>query len=102
MFWHGERELRIMVHGAGFTVLGAVQGLGWFRKAIGEKYPVKFRGSLGPGQEDDADIMILNRMAEWTPAGVRYEVGHRHADITLHHLGLKHGSKAVWGARHEG
>ena len=35
VFCHEERELRLVVHGDDFTVLGPVQGLEWFRNAVG-------------------------------------------------------------------
>ena len=41
VLWHEERELRRVVHGDDCTVLGPVQGLGWCRKTIGDKYSVK-------------------------------------------------------------
>ena len=32
IFWYEERELRIVVHGDDFTVLGNIQNLDWFIK----------------------------------------------------------------------
>ena len=40
--------------------------LDWFRKEIAERYQVTFRGRLGPEEEDDKRIRILNRIVEWT------------------------------------
>ena len=47
VFWH-EHELRVVVHGDDFTVLGWEVSLDWFWKKIQERYDVKHRGRLGP------------------------------------------------------
>ena len=39
VFWHSGRELRVVVHGDDFTVLGWERELDWFRKRIGEVRP---------------------------------------------------------------
>ena len=48
VFYHKEKELRIVAHGDDFTVLGHEESLDWFRQKISEKFEVKFRGRLGP------------------------------------------------------
>ena len=60
VFHHEDRGVRVVVHGDDFTVLGPTQGLDWFRERIGGRYTVKYRGRLGPEQEYDKAIMILN------------------------------------------
>ena len=68
-----ERNLRLVVHGEDFTVLGMEEDLDWFRRKICEVFEVKFRGRIGPSENDDNHIRILNRVVEWTPSGIEYE-----------------------------
>ena len=95
VFYHEYRGVRAVAHGDDFTVLGPTQGLDWFLEKIGGRYAVKYRGRLGPEQEDDKVIRILNRIVEWSPEGIRYAADKSHAEIIIKHLGLSADSKAV-------
>ena len=57
--------------------------LDWFRRAISERYEVKFRGRIGPSESDDKSIRILNRVTTWNVDGISYEADHRHAEIIV-------------------
>ena len=70
VFYHKARKLRVVVHGDDLTVLGLEHQLDWFRKVIGARYTVKFRGRIGPGKNDMKQIRILNRIVEWTERGI--------------------------------
>ncbi len=61
-FRHVDRDLRIVVHGDDFTILGNVKELDWFRERISARFEVKFRGRLGPEIGDDKSIRLLNRV----------------------------------------
>ena len=78
-FYMKERNLRLVVHGDDFTILGMEEDLDWFRRKISEVFEVKFRGRLGPAEGDDKCIRILNRVVEWTSGGIEYEADQRHA-----------------------
>ena len=52
VFWHPDRELRCVVHGDDFTVLGWEKELDWFWKAVSTKFQSKHRGRLGPKESD--------------------------------------------------
>ena len=95
VFYHAERGIRLVVHGDDFTVLGYEEGLDWFRRAISEKYEVKFRGRLGPDEGDDKSIRILSRVVEWTDVGLKYEADQRHVDIIVSKLGYAENSNGV-------
>ncbi len=71
VFTLNSKELRIVVHGDDFTVLGYTKDLDWFRQQISDKFSVKFRGRIGPCQADLKAIRILNRILEWTKEGIR-------------------------------
>lgn len=80
-FWHEGRDVRVVVHGDDFTVLGDEEQLDWFRTKIAERFEVKFRARLGPGERDDKTVRILNRIVTWTEEGIEYEADQRHAEI---------------------
>ena len=95
MFFHPERNLRLVVHGDDFTILGGEADLDWFRRSISDKYEVKFRGRIGPGEGDDKSIRILNRVVEWTEDGISYEADQRHADLIVQKMGYSEESNGV-------
>ena len=95
VFYHRERNIRAVVHGDDFTILGQERQLDWFRERIAAKFEVKFRGRLGPAATDDKAIRILNRVVTWTAEGLEYEADQRHAEIIVDHLGLATSAKAV-------
>ena len=70
VFNNKERELRVVVHGDDFTVMGKENQLDWFREKIANRYEVKFRGRIGPEQKDEKSIRILNRIVTWTEEGI--------------------------------
>merc|ERR1711911_187427 len=94
-FYMKERNLRVVVHGDDFTVLGHELDLDWFRRKISERYEVKFRGRIGPESTDEKCIRILNRVVQWTDEGIEYEADQRHAEIIVKALGLGEESKGV-------
>ena len=49
VFWHAEREIRCVVHGDDFAVLGWESQLNWFWTEIKKKFECKHRARLGPG-----------------------------------------------------
>ena len=95
MFWNEARDIRIVVHGDDFTVLGPVANLDWFRSEIAKRFEVKFRGRLGPEPNDDKAIRILNRVVQWTNDGIEYEADQRHAELIVRQLGLSKSSNSV-------
>ncbi len=95
IFTQASKEVRVVVHGDDFPVLGYVKDLDWFRQQIGDKFSVKFRGRIGPCQTDLKAIRILNRILEWTKEGIIYEADQRHAEIIKNQMGMKDESKGV-------
>ena len=95
IFWHKEKGIRAVIHGDDFTLLGNEVALDWFRERIQEKFEVKFRGRLGPGNGDDKSVRILNRIVTWTEEGIRYEADQRHVEIIIRQLGLKDNSNGL-------
>ena len=87
-FLHEGRDVRVVVHGDDFTVLGYGKDLDWFRGMIQGTFEVKFRGRIGPADEDQKSIRVLNRVIEWTQEGIQLEPDQRHAEIIIRDLGL--------------
>ena len=44
---------------------------------------------LGPGENDEKQVKVLNRIVTWTDQGVQYEADPRHAEIVIKQLGLE-------------
>ena len=90
MFYHKSRNIRPVIHGDAFIVLGHEEELDWFRERIEEKYEVKFRARLGPDPGDDHSVRILNRIVSWnSEKGMEDEPYQGHAKIIIKHLGLR-------------
>ena len=70
VFWNAEREIRCVVHGDDFTVLGRRQELDWFWNRISGRFQFKHRSRIGPEESDTKEVRILNRIVTWTPAGI--------------------------------
>ena len=47
IFTLASKDLRVVVHGDDFTVLGYAKDLDWFRQEISDRSTVKFRGRIG-------------------------------------------------------
>jgi hypothetical protein len=80
-FYSKERDIRAVIHGDDFTMMGGGESLDWFRREIVKRFEVKFKGRLGPEKEDDKSIRVLNRVVSWDEEGIKYEADQRHAEI---------------------
>lgn len=87
VFWHPEREIRCVVHGDDFTVISWDAWLDWFWAMVQGRFESKHRGRLGPGRSDKKQICILNRVVEWTDAGILREDAQRHVEICIKQMG---------------
>ena len=89
VFHHPTRGIKLVVHGDDFTLSGDEQQLHWFAGELEKKYIVKVRGVLGPGKNDQKEILLLNRVIEWTDQGIQIEADPRHVELILAELGLE-------------
>ena len=89
MFYHPGKDLRLVVHGDDFTQIGRKEQLDWFRTHIRNRLEVTFRARLGPSEEEDKAVRILNRIVEWADDGIKYEADQRHAEILINEFGLQ-------------
>ena len=88
LFYHEPRNLRVVVYGDDFTVLGPEEELDWFRKQMVKRYEVEFKARLGGTAQDDKAVFLLNRPIEWDASGLTYEADQRHVEIICRDLGL--------------
>ena len=93
LFWHPTRHLRTLVHGDDFTVVGTEVDLKWLAEEMKSWFELKVRAILGPGDEDDKEVVIFNRIARWTPIGIEYEADPRHRRAIMEHFGLDKNSR---------
>ena len=83
VFTHKSRDLRLVVYGDDFTVLGCGEDLDFFQKGIQTEFDVKIRGRLGGGKDDGKCMRILNSIIRWTDSGLRIEADPRHVEILI-------------------
>ena len=77
VFRHEDRALVTSVHGDDFTTAGAKPDLSWFEPELEARYELRKGGRIGPGDEDDTEGRVLNRVARWTNDGLEYEADPR-------------------------
>ena len=65
IFHHKARDLRVVVYGDDFTVVGERGNITWFEGVMEEKYAITKRGRLGSAATDDKELTLLNRVVRW-------------------------------------
>ena len=95
VFWHKERELVCSVHGDDFTTAGAKPNLDWFESSLEAKYELRKGGRIGPGDNDDKEGRVLNRIIRWTKSGLEYEADPRQVERLIESLGLDGNCKST-------
>ena len=89
LFYHPGKDIRAVVYGDDFTLLGCEEHLNWFKAEIQLTWAIDFKARLGPDANDQKSVRLLNRVVEWTPEGVNIEGDQRHAEIIVNQLGLQ-------------
>ena len=90
VFYHKSQNIRVVVHGDDFTVLGHEDQLDWFKDAMSDRYEIKLKARLGPNVKDDKSVRILNRVVWWDSDGIHYEPDQRHTNLLIDSMGLSH------------
>ena len=89
VFFHRDRSIRTFVHGDDYVSTAKLAQLKWLKSKLEEKYQIKTQW-LGPGQEYQQEINILNRIVGWDIAkGILFEADPRHVEIIIEQFGLK-------------
>ncbi len=82
-FFHLRLGVRCIVHGDDFVLSGTAGALDEVKARMHERFLLKELGRLGSGQGELKELRVLNRVIQWTPAGLRYEADPRHAEIVV-------------------
>ena len=89
VFRHPERDLVSSVYGDDFATTGSKEDLDWFLGCLQERYELTESARLGPGDEDDKEARILNRVVRWTSEGLEYEADPRQVEQLVQDLHLE-------------
>jgi len=89
LFYHPGKDIRAVVYGDDFTLLGSEEYLNWFKAEIKKVYAIDFKARLGPADGDQKSVRLLNRIVEWTTEGINIEGDQRHAEIIIQQLKLE-------------
>jgi len=90
LFNHPGNDLRVVVYGDDFTILGSEHPLDWFKNEIKRVYEMDFKARVGPDEGDTKMVRLLNRTIEWEHDGIYMEENkRRHAEIIVKHLNLE-------------
>ncbi len=68
VFYHKDKDVRDVVHGGEFTVLGSRGDLDWFREVTQQRVEVKIKGRLE--RRRPGAMRILSRIATATSGGM--------------------------------
>ena len=89
LFYNKSKDLRAVIYGDDFTILGSEDALNWFKAQIEMNYEIDFKARLGPDKGDTKVVKLLNRIIEWHREGIKMEADPRHAEIIIRQLGLE-------------
>lgn len=91
-FFHPKRQLRLVVRGDDFFVVGMPSSVKWFTDELLKVFEGEVKGLLDQaGQE----LRILNRIVRRTEHGYEWEVDQRHAELIASGAGLSASSKPM-------
>ena len=93
VFYHQDRDLRIVTHVDDFLGAGCEENLRWFKKELAKEFELK-SAILGDGNAEEKSITFLGRQIEWTDDGITYAADPKHAEILLREWDMSD-SKAV-------
>jgi hypothetical protein len=82
-YYHAALGVRCIVHGDDFVLTGRAGALDEVKASMHERFLLKELGRLGGSQGELREMRVLNRVIQWTPAGLRYEADPRHAEIVV-------------------
>ena len=59
LFWHQERNIRLVVHGDDFVPLGSRKDIMWLKEGLGNSgLELKFKGMMGPRDDDGKSMSV--------------------------------------------
>ena len=85
-FYHKEKGIRIVVHGDDYVSSAMPTQLEWLKGQLERRYQIKTQW-LGPGDNHQREIKILNRIVAWgNVRGITFEADPRHAELIISQL----------------
>ena len=103
VFYHKEKGIRTFVHGDDYVSSAMPIQLEWLNRQLERRYQIKTPW-LGPGDDHQREIEILNRIVGWDSLrGITFEADPRHVEIIINQLKLGDAKAvATLGAKEEG
>ena len=89
-FFHETGNVRVLVHGNDFVVVGSRAGQGKFRDMIRKVYECTVY-EIGPDEDQAEELRILGRVIGNNLWGIANEAGQRHIEAVMDLLGLEVG-----------
>ena len=86
-FHHRARNLRVVVHGDDFIVVGGRPAVDWFRGRLEGRFEIKAK-TIGCQDGEVAETRVLNRIVRRTSDGWELEADQRHAELVVKALNL--------------
>ena len=93
-FAHHARNLRAVVHGDDFVVLGHDEDVTWFNTQMNATFETK-SSTIGPGPSHDKYMRLLNRVITWSDEGITIEGDQRHAELIVKSFGMSATSRGL-------
>ena len=87
IFYNPEKDIRAVIYGDDFTMLGAEHHLDWFKAQLAKAWEIDHKARLGPDRGDQKSVRSLNRVINWHEQGIQVEADQRHAEIIIRELG---------------
>jgi hypothetical protein len=95
LFHHVDKDLRVVVYGDDFTIVGSCEQVNWFEETMEQRYAITKRGRLGSSPEYQKELTLLNRVVRWVDGvGIEVEADPRQAERLIAQMGMI-GAKAV-------
>ncbi|CAE7358585.1 unnamed protein product [Symbiodinium sp. CCMP2592] len=90
IFFHKDREIRLLVHGDDFLILSDDAGQAYVEQILRSKYDLRVDGSIGQGEKRQ-EFCVLNRLVRFDERSgtISYEPDPRHAEIILKDLEME-------------
>lgn len=85
---HNARDIDLLVHGDDFVSVGDEEDLQWLQKVLESKFEISTQ-VLGPGDNNDKEVKVLNRIITASEFGYTYEADARHSEFVVKTLNLQ-------------
>ena len=84
IYYHRERNIKVVSHVDDFLCVGAEEDLIWFREALGKKYEIKSKML----SQTNPEVTFLGRKIIWCADGPEIEADSKHVRVLLEEWGL--------------